>query len=209
MADLEHEAHKATIFSGWASGVSAILAFGALLFSAWTFHNASADQNQAAALSMLQKYLETAMKNPELAYRDQANPLPSIEKLEVGASMLRPEYKNLPNNSRVFKKMSPGQKQAYESYQALRETQQYILFASNAIFTAETIYGIRNEDSSWKNTVQGLISDHLSFVKSKEEFQCQQYSEEFLKFIRAQFGDSDKEIKDNFCPEQTHSVSSK
>jgi hypothetical protein len=65
--------------------------------------------------------------------------------------------------------------------------QKYIMFASNALFTAETIFYMEKGEPSWEKTVKGLVDNHLPFVFSKD-FPCDEYDPKFIAFIRKEFG---------------------
>lgn len=70
------------------------------------------------------------------------------------------------------------------------EDWKYLMFASNTIFTAETLYKLQKYDPAWKETVKDLVEDHLSFAKSRH-FECKQYSYDFIRFLKE---DLDNEI---------------
>jgi hypothetical protein len=76
-----------------------------------------------------------------------------------------------------------------------KKYQKYVMFASNTLFTAETIYNMEGAEPSWKQTVKGLVDNHLPFVFSNE-FPCNEYDVRFIAFIRKEFG---REI----CPAST------
>jgi hypothetical protein len=72
--------------------------------------------------------------------------------------------------------------------------QKYVMFASNVLFTAETIYNMEKGESSWEQTVKGLVDNHLPFIFSNE-FPCKEYDARFIAFIRKEFDKS----KETLC----------
>jgi hypothetical protein len=87
-------------------------------------------------------------------------------------------YREPSNKLPDFDKLKGDEKQKY---------QKYIMFASNALFTAETIYYMEKGELSWEQTVKGLVDNHLPFVFSND-FPCNEYDSKFIAFIRKEFG---------------------
>lgn len=58
--------------------------------------------------------------------------------------------------------------------------------AGHAVFQAETIYNLRKENRAWRGTVAATITENEEFFR-KGLFHCEEFDDEFVEFVRAQF----------------------
>jgi hypothetical protein len=65
--------------------------------------------------------------------------------------------------------------------------ERYEWFASQAYFTAETIF-ILTGDTEWRNTVRGIVHSHHAFVRDGG-FVCEDFNPRFVKFVRTELPD--------------------
>jgi hypothetical protein len=150
------------------TAAAAVFAGVAVLFSSCASEHSRDDQAQAGALGALQEHLKLSAEHPELASREYLAGRYNNE--EQKQNDLKPEY-------------------AY--------------FASHAIFTAETIENLTNrlpdeQQTSWNNTITGLVHQHDSFILAPKEFPCTQYDPDF---IREHIKKHERFANENVCPD--------
>lgn len=60
----------------------------------------------------------------------------------------------------------------------------YEWFATHALFTAETLWGLVGEDPRWARAIDSILREHRSYLV-QGAFACSDYSPDFVKYIQS------------------------
>ena len=60
----------------------------------------------------------------------------------------------------------------------------YEWFATHALFTAETLWGLVGEDPRWARAIDSILREHRSYLV-QGAFACGDYSPDFVKYIQS------------------------
>ena len=126
----QRQAHFATI-------LGALVTAGSMVFGVLTYQRSAVEQRQAAALGMLQQYLELAVAHPDLASRSPDQPVDA----------------------------------------------KYDWFATHALFTAETLWGLVGDDSRWERAIDAILRQHRGYL-TRGGFRCGDYTPGFVKYAQ-------------------------
>ncbi len=131
----QRQAHLATIFG-------ALVTAGSMVFGVLTYQRSAVEHRQAAALGMIQDYLQLAILHPDLASR--------------------------------------GPAQAVDA--------RYDWFATHALFTAETLWGLVGDDPRWERAIDSILRQHRGYLV-QGGFACGDYSPDFVKYVQTRISE--------------------
>lgn len=97
----------------------------------------------------------------------------AVEHRQAAALGLLQDYLKLAVEHPELASRKPGQ----------RMDARYDWFATNALFTAETIWGLVGDDSKWQRAVDSILRQHNGYL-TQGAFNCGDYTPDFVKYLR-------------------------
>ena len=60
----------------------------------------------------------------------------------------------------------------------------YGAFATNALFTAETLLALVGDDPRWQRAIDAILRQHRSYLMQGDGFVCGDYTPDFVKYVQ-------------------------